>query len=203
MAAFLEGKSGDGGDMEEDRIKWDKKYQGEKLFFSLTPSKFLSESLRRVRNLVPGNRALDVACGEGRNSIYLAREGFDVTGIDISGEGLARGIERAEREGVDVHFIQADLDFYTLTESYDLIVNFNFLLRPLVVQEIESLSSGGVLILETIMEGPKLLGAHKKDYLLQPGELERTFSAYPGEIILLEELPEEFTPIARVIFRKQ
>ncbi|MBJ6725897.1 class I SAM-dependent methyltransferase [Geomesophilobacter sediminis] len=188
--------------MDEDRIKWDQKYQGERYFFSLAPSRFLSDSLKQVRPLLPGLRALDIACGEGRNSIYLAQEGFAVTGIDISGAGLARGIERAQREGVTIDFIEADLDHYQLSGPYDLIVNFNFLLRQLIDQEIAALTPGGVLILETIMDGPNLDGQHKKEFLLQPGELRRIFSGFAGEILMIEELPNELMPVARGIFRK-
>lgn len=58
--------------MDADRIKWDERYQGEEYFFSLGPSRFLADSLELVSSLLPGRRALDLACGEGRNSIYLA-----------------------------------------------------------------------------------------------------------------------------------
>lgn len=189
--------------MEEDRKKWDGRYGGDAYFFSLAPSAFLSGSLGMIRTLLPGMRALDVACGEGRNSIYLAREGFCVTGIDISGQGLARASDRAAREGVTVDFLRADLEEYHLVGSYDLIVNFNFLLRPLVLEEVAALSPGGVLILETILDAPNLVGVHRKAFLLEPGELRRMFEPLAGKILHLEELPDAFTPVARVIFRKE
>ena len=189
--------------MDADRIKWDERYKGEEYFFSLSPSRFLADSFELVSSLVPGRRALDLACGEGRNSIYLAQNGFEVTAVDISGLGLERGRKRALELGVSVDFIQADLDRWRPPGSYHLILNFNFLMRPLIPWMLESLSPGGVVVMETILDAPGLQGNHRKDYLLQPGELERLFGGYSGRVLLLEEDSSIETPVARVLFQKQ
>ena len=189
--------------MDADRIKWDERYKGEEYFFSLSPSRFLADSFELVSSLVPGRRALDLACGEGRNSIYLAQNGFEVTAVDISGLGLERGRKRALELGVFVDFIQADLDQWRPPGSYHLILNFNFLMRPLIPWMLESLSPGGVVVMETILDAPGLQGEHRKDYLLQPGELERLFGGYSGRVLLLEEESSIETPVARVLFQKQ
>lgn len=188
--------------MEEDRIKWDRKYRETEFFFTLAPSRFLSQCFERVAGLLPGRRALDIACGEGRNALFLAQRGFEVDAVDISEEGLAKGRKRAEREGVGVNFVQADLDHYRLEAEYDLILNFNFLLRPLLSEAVAHLTPGGVLVLETIMDGPDLEEGHKKSFLLQPGELERLMLPLGGSMLLLEEFPLEPMPVARCIFRK-
>lgn len=197
-------QAGEGVGVESDRIKWDERYSREEHFFSFGPSKFLAESLERVLALVPGKRALDLACGEGRNSIYLAQHGFQVSGVDISPRGLERGRRRAAEVGVRVDFIEADLDYWRPQESYDLILNFNFLMRELIPSLVEVLTPGGVVLMETILDAPGMPGEHRKEFLLQPGELERIFGAYPGRVLLVEEdvaAPE--MPVARIMFQKQ
>jgi tellurite methyltransferase len=162
--------------MEKDRIKWNERYSGERFFFSLTPSPFLAECLELVLSQVPGRRALDIACGEGRNALYLAQHGFEVTAVDIAERGLERGERRAAELGVRVEFLRADLERYQVTGPFDLILNFNFLLRPLIPQLVEALAPGGILVMETILDTPSLVGEHNAEFLLQPGELERIFT---------------------------
>src|SRR5512135_76057 len=112
--------------MEDDRIKWDNRYQGEGLFLGPQPSAFLVEQIGLIKSACPGRRALDIACGEGRNSIFLARQGFMVTGIDISREGIAKASKWATAEHLDIEFLQADLEVYEFGGDWDLIINFNF-----------------------------------------------------------------------------
>jgi len=188
--------------METDRIKWNSKYKVSEYIFPLTPSKFLEDNLDLVLRLAPGSRALDLACGEGRNAIFLAKHGFDVTAIDIAEEGLVKGRGRCWREKVRVDFVCADLEQYRITETYDLILNFNFLLRNLVPQAVAALSPGGVLVMETILDSPELEGVHNKSFLLQPGELRRLFAWFPGKILKSEESPVAAPPVAKLIFQK-
>lgn len=188
--------------METDRIKWNQRFESEEDFLGRRPSPLLSREIKRIQRLAPGRRALDLACGEGRNSIFLAQHGFLVTGLDISDVGLAKAARRADEAGVIVDFQQVDLDGYRFTEQFDLIINFNFLLRELIPEAVRALSPGGLLIIDTIMESPQLLASHNPAYLLQRGELQRICEGLEGEIVLSEEVPEGETPTARVLFRK-
>ncbi|QXE90727.1 class I SAM-dependent methyltransferase [Geomonas subterranea] len=190
--------------MESDRIKWDQRYSGPEHFFSQSPSRLLADTLERIMSLVPGRRSLDLACGEGRNSIYLAQHGFIATGVDISPRGLERARRRAAEVGVAVEFIEADLDCWRPQGEYHLILNFNFLMRELIPSLMEALVPGGVLLMETILDAPGMPGEHRKDFLLQPGELGRIFAGYGGRILLLEEeLDAPEMPVARIMFQKQ
>ena len=95
---------------EGSALSFDRVYRWEKLPFTTEPNAFLVEM---VRELKPG-RALDVAMGQGRNSIYLAGKGWDVTGFDVSSEGLAIARKGAEQAGVKINIVQqgwADFDF--------------------------------------------------------------------------------------------
>jgi 2-polyprenyl-3-methyl-5-hydroxy-6-metoxy-1,4-benzoquinol methylase len=188
--------------MEADRIKWNQRFESEDTYLGERPSPFLSREIERIRRLAPGKRALDIACGEGRNSVFLAQQGFLVTALDISDVGLGKAARRASGAGVAVDFRQVDLDGYRFTEQFDLIINFNFLLRGLIPEAVQALSPGGLLIIDTIMESPELLAAHTPAYLLRQGELQRICGELEGEVLFSEEKQEEETPTARVLFRK-
>lgn len=188
--------------MEDDRIKWNQRYQSEDSFLGERPSPYLTREIERIVRLVPGKRALDVACGEGRNSIFLAQNGFSVTGVDISDIGLAKAAARAKLQGVEADFRLVDLDFYEIAERYDLILNFNFLLRELIPAEVSALDPGGLLLFDTIMESPQLLATHNPTYLLRRGELTSLFEKFDGEILFSEESNSGDMPTARVLFRK-
>ena len=189
--------------MELDRIKWNQRFESEDTYLGERPSPFLQREIGRIQRDSPGKRALDIACGEGRNSIFLAQQGFQVTALDISDMGIGKGVRRAETEGVVIDFQRVDLDDYRFTEQFDLIINFNFLLRDLIPDEVQALSPGGLLIIDTIMESPQLITLHNPAYLLRRGELQHICEELPGEILFYEELPEEQMPTARVLFRKR
>lgn len=78
-------------------------------------------------------RTLDIACGDGRNAIFLAKQGFDVTIVDYSDVAIGRAEIFAEKSGVEVDFIYTDLEKYDICEaSYDLIINFYYLQKSLI-----------------------------------------------------------------------
>ncbi|KAB0665806.1 methyltransferase domain-containing protein [Oryzomonas japonica] len=188
--------------METDRIKWNQRFGVADAYQGGHPSPFLEREIERILRLAPGRRALDLACGEGRNSIFLARHGFRVTGLDISDVGIARGERQARAEGLEIDFRRQDLEGWHIGEEYDLIVNVNFLLRPLIPEEVGALAPGGLLLFDTILESPQLLATHNPDFFLRHGELERIFGAFEGEVLFSEEIREGDMPTARVLFRK-
>ena len=120
---------------------------------------------------LPVGRALDIACGEGRNAIYLAREGFDVDAIDISDAALNKG--RAAVGGLKINFIAADLEVFQIPEnSYDLIINFNYLQRSIVPGIKRGLRVGGYIIFETYTLEQQQFGSPRNpEFLLKPNEL--------------------------------
>ena len=88
-----------------DQHAWDERYGTSDLVWSATPNQFLEAE---AADLEPG-RALDVACGEGRNALWLASRGWQVTAVDFSAEGIATGSRRAEEIGVAVDWVVADV----------------------------------------------------------------------------------------------
>ena len=171
---------------EKDKIFWDKKYETETYIFGKEPVEFLEEHI----DLLPRGKALDIAMGEGRNAVFLAKNGFDVDGCDISESAIKKALDLAKENNVKVRAFVADLETYKLPQNtYDVIVCFYYLQRDLVPQMKEALKPGGMIIYETYtienrergFEGPK-----NKDYLLKPNELLDLFKDF--KIIYYREL---------------
>lgn len=188
--------------MESDRIKWNQRFSSMEIYLGALPSPFLQKEIERIKRLAPGKRALDIACGEGRNSIFLAEHSFCVDALDISDVGISKGEKMAQRKGLNINFKQIDLDSYKIEKQYDLILNFNFLQRELIPHEINALVPDGLLLFDTILESEQLLQEHRNDYLLRRGELFKIFKAFDGETLFSEESDEGDMPTARVLFKK-
>ena len=141
---------------------------------SFEPAQFLIENI----DLLPRGRALDIAMGNGRNAIYLAKMGFDVEGVDISEEAIKSVREAAKRVGVTIKARIADLEGnYEIEKGiYDVIVCFNYLYRPLIPQIKDGLRKGGVVVYETfIIDQAKFGKPTNPDYLLKHNELLDSF----------------------------
>ncbi len=97
---------------------WDRRYAAEELVWSAGPNRLFAAE---VAALPPG-RALDLACGEGRNAIWLAEQGWDVTAVDYSQVALAKAREIAARRGVAPVFVAADLlEYHPAAGAFDLV----------------------------------------------------------------------------------
>jgi SAM-dependent methyltransferase len=188
--------------MEADRIKWNSRFAAEDSFLGRQPSPFLAREIDTIKRLLSGRQALDIACGEGRNSVFLARHGFAVTAIDIAETGLAKAAERAAAAGVTVTLLHEDLDNYRFSGCFDLILNFNFLQRRLIPAAMSVLAPGGIFLFDTLLAPAVLPPSSPADFYLQPGELRRLFAPFAGEILCYEEPVAGEMPTARVMFRK-
>lgn len=128
--------------------------------------------------LLPRGRALDVAMGNGRNSVYLAQMGFDVEGIDISPERVANALALAERKGVTINARVTDLEnSYRIEHNvYDVIICINYLYRPLIPQIKDGLKRGGMVVYETYLIDQSQWGQPKNpEHLLKHNELLELF----------------------------
>ena len=134
-----------------DQQKWDERYRSGAFAERVQPSALLADWLQRL----PRGRALDIACGAGRNSLFLARHGYEVAGVDISGEGLRRARAAAQREGLKIRWLQYDLDkgLPDLGE-FDLICLFRYLNQDLIRALPKRLAPGGVVMVEEHLEMP-------------------------------------------------
>jgi len=132
-------------------IAWDERYQKDEFHYGTEPNDFLRDQVGEIKS---GRRVLCLAEGEGRNAIYLARQGFEVTAVDQSAVGLGKLEAWALEEGLKVTLQLADLADYDPGEgAYDAVISIwchlPIALRERVHQKvIRALSPGGVVILE-------------------------------------------------------
>src|ERR1051325_776197 len=144
----------------DDQHRWDRAHTSSR--DDERPSAFLEEVFRQFGGFLPRGRALDIACGKGRNALFLAQRGFEVTAIDISPVALEIASKRAAEISVSVLWKQQDLENIELGhECYDLVINFNYLQRSLFGQIQRSLRPGGVVIFETYLLGQQAIGHPK------------------------------------------
>ena len=128
-----------------DARAWDERYAGTDLVWSVEPNQFVA---RECADLTPG-RALDLACGEGRNAIWLARGGWEVTAVDFSAAGISKG--RRLAGDIDVHWVVGDATAWEGTSDHDLVVIAYLQLpagerREAVRAAYDSLAPGGTLL---------------------------------------------------------
>lgn len=101
------------------REDWNRRYASVEHLWAAKPNRFL---VAEVADLPPG-RALDLACGEGQNAIWLATLGWQVTGVDYSDVAIEKARARAEREGAPVDFVCADLvEYMPDPATFDLVL---------------------------------------------------------------------------------
>lgn len=161
--------------MIEDQKRWDEKH--ETGHGTGQPSRFLEQIFQRHAGRIQPGRALDIATGRGRNALFLAERGFGVEAIDISEVGLLEARRRAEEKGLTITFRQTDLDHCELPQAaYDLVLNFNFLLRSLIPKMKSALKLGGHIIFETYLIDQRVLGHPRNPaYFLGHNELLELF----------------------------
>lgn len=101
------------------REDWDRRYAQVENLWATKPNRFL---VAEVAELPPG-RVLDLACGEGQNTIWLASLGWEATGIDYSEVAIAKAAARAAKDGVEVDFVCGDLVTYEpAAGAFDLVL---------------------------------------------------------------------------------
>lgn len=157
------------------RVFWDSRYR--EAFEARGASAWLE---RWIAQLPPG-RAVDVACGTGRNAVALAARGWHVLGIDISPVGLRFAQRAAGARGLRVDWVAADLHAFALPfAAFDLVCVFRFLDRSLCPRLAALVRPGGTLIYETFTtEQRRYEGGPRSDsMLLQPGELPTLFPQF-------------------------
>ena len=130
----------------KDKDRWNKKYDKEAYLFGEKPIPFLVDNIHILRK----GKALDVAMGEGRNGVYLATQGFDVTGLDISEKGLEKAHALAAKNNVAIQTKVVDLEKAKLeSNTYDLILCTYYMDRGILKKFYDALKPGGMVLVET------------------------------------------------------
>ncbi len=157
---------------------WDEVYDINRYFYGKEPTDFLRNNI----NLFPGGKALVLAMGEGRNAVFLAEQGYDVEGCDISTIALKKANRLAAERGVRIRTCQADLRNSKLVqEKYDLVTCIGYLQLDLIPQMKAALKPGGMVVMCVHTR-------YGKTRYLDEGELLHLFRDTGMKIILYREM---------------
>jgi tellurite methyltransferase len=165
--------------------------------YSRTPKRYIwgtepSSFARQVaRLLTPGARVLDLGCGEGRDSVFFATEGFEVVGVDLSRAGIAKGRRLADARGVRARWLIGDMTRLRDAGAFDLVYScgaIHYVPRPRrerLFPRLRSLTRpGGLHALVVFTDREVYVEKGETIDYFTPGDLAR---AYAGWEILLQE----------------
>lgn len=149
---------------------------------------FLVEALERIQSVHPSGapraprQALDVACGTGRDAVWLAMHGYDVLALDVLPDALDRASQLARHNAVCLQTVAMDVETGpTLPPgAFDLVTVFRFLHRPLFPLLRQAVAPGGCIIYETFHEQNRATGLRPQNpaHLLRTGELAGAFAGF-------------------------
>jgi len=171
---------------------WDEKFSREGYFYGFEPNVFIES---QTHLLAPGGEILCLGEGEGRNAVYLADKGFNVTALDASPIGMTKALMLASKRGVSFKTELLDLEQWKPTASYDAVVtSYLHLEEPLRTSAFQAafnaLNVDGYFIGEffSLKQIPRESGGPKKPSLLYTlASLKSIFSLHDAKIISLEE----------------
>ena len=165
----------------------------------------LTEVIDCIESNTHGRTMVDLACGAGRDSVYLATRGWQVTSIDNKSNALERCEQLANSMDVSLTTLLKDLENQThpLEElSADLVLVMRYLHRPLFPEIDQLINPEGILVYSTFMIGSEKFGSPRNpNYLLTPGELAEVFSSYQILKDEQRELPDG-RPVALFVAKK-
>ena len=144
---------------QSDREKWDRRYRDGAYATRKHPSALLTEWLPKLAIETEAPRVIDLACGIGRNALYLAQHGWRVSAVDVSGVALEK-LAAAATDELDIRCTEMDLETgqpwpaeLTAAGPFDLALMIRYTNLPLIAQLQEILKPGGYLLVE----------AHRRD----------------------------------------
>ena len=150
---------------------FDEKYRKEECYWGEEPDK----SVKLILKYKKSGDVLDLGCGEGRNALFLAKNGFNVTGVDVSEEGIKKFKVIAKKNKLNVNALIGDIRYFNFDKEYDIIISnatFHFLDKYNINKIIEKMKS------HTNKDGINVISAFTEDnpnknfpYLFKKGEL--------------------------------
>ena len=186
---------------KQEQLAWDERFRtGDHA--GAEPDPFLGQLEEYTDLFPPERRALDVACGAGRNAVWLAERGWDVTACDISLVGLRRTQELVRQRGVRAHLFCQDLETILLPANrFDLIVCFFYLQRELFPILKTALRPQGLIVYKTYtLDQQRFPGRPRHEaHFLRPQELLEAFSDF--RILFYQETVKD-RGVAQLIAQK-
>lgn len=183
---------------EQDKERWNNKYETETYLFGQDPIPFLKDHI----DLLPEGAALDLAMGEGRNGVFLAMKGFQVTGVDISEAGFKKAHALAAEKTVKLTTVVDDLEQYTIPpDTFDVILCTYYLQRDLFPKIAAALKPGGMVVIETYtVDHLQYRPTFNREYLLERNEL---LTLVPGlQVLRYQEVDIGEAAFASILAKK-
>ena len=154
-----------------DLAAWEQRYCAQEETSEPSPNPLLVEAARPL----PPGRALDLACGTGRNALWLAQHGWSVTAVDGSPKAIEILRERAAGLRIETQIGDLEDSSFTIEpDSFDLIAICYYLERKLFEPAKRALVPGGILIAIALRAEP----GKDNSFRIEPGELLRTFDGW-------------------------
>ena len=169
---------------ERTREQYDERYRGESFYWTVRPSNTCFEVLQRMPPDRP-LRLLDIGCGEGRNAVFFARNGYQVHAFDLSEKGLEKTKHLARQAGVSVHTFPADLNEFRLSETFDILFSTGILhashpsVRADLFENLKAFTAeGGLNVFSVFVQKPFLPPAPDGDANAHPWRSGELFTLY-------------------------
>ena len=197
---------------QADRERWNERYRSGSYVSRTYPSALLAEWLPKLELRGGDRRALDVASGRGRNSIYLAERGWQVDAVDISEVALGDLIKRANAENLRINCFEVDLEddsryeLFLKADQYDLAVMVRYVNLPLLDRLNGALKDGGYMIVEEhLVTDADVVGPKNPNFRVPPGALLGAAEAF--EVIsyregIVEDPDGRPSALAQLVARK-
>ena len=190
---------------DEERTHWTSRWKTGEYNARTQPSPLWEKWAPRL----PKGPALDIACGNGRNAIFLAKLGFQVDAVDIASTALKLARENSKKQRVKVNWIEADLDTYEIPEnSYSLISVCFYANRDLIPKIKDGLKPDGFILYEHhYLSHVKVNGPENRQWRLRPNELIHQFIDFRirfseeglvedrGQTLAMEQLVAQKPPV--------
>lgn len=173
------------------KTKWNERYSGNEYYFGKEPNDFFKE---QIDNITPG-KALFIGDGEGRNSVYAAKLGWDVDCIDVSDVGKEKAEKLATEQNVKINYFVSDAFEYSYPkETYDAIVFIYFHVDEELREELHK------KITNALKQGGRvILLVYEKDHL----ELKTNGPSSLNVLYSLESVVEDFIDLNFELLKKE
>ncbi|MEX0299805.1 MAG: class I SAM-dependent methyltransferase [Kordiimonas sp.] len=174
---------------------WNERYQNSDYMYGVQANDFLRAQAHHIKE---GGAVLNVAEGEGRNAVYMAKQGYRVRGVDFSAEGQRKAMELAAQHEVQIEYDLADLTRYNMGEAqWDAVVSIFCHLQAserseLYSSVVKALKPGGLFIQEVYNKKQLEYGTGgpgDASYLGSLGQLRKAFEGF--EILLAQDIVRE------------
>lgn len=187
-----------GDSADDDHSAWDSFYKKKDHAFGRDAVGFLKEHLNRLKK----GEAFVPAMGEGRNALFLAKNGFRVLGVDLSSVAVDRAIAEARSQRLPLRGVVADLNQYPFPEEkFDLILLSLFFSPDLLPKFKKSLKKGAFLMIYLKLEtGRRKDRNAPDDFAVKPGELKTALSDF--EVLAYREYRDQSVDVVGVLARK-